>query len=74
MVEKPEPGLVKVEKEKEDSDEVEIEFVSPAIQLMEPLVLRVSKKITMAVVKKLVVDAHPDKPSPGSQKIIYKGR
>lgn len=59
----------------QDSDEyVMIEFVSPAIQMTEPLLLRINKKSTIAEVKAYIAERHPGKPLVALQKIIYKGR
>ena len=68
------PILSEVENKKEQSDEVEIEFVTPALQLTEPIKLTVSKKLLLAEVKKLITEQHPEKPPPVAMKIIYKGR
>ena len=53
------PILSEVEKKKEESEKsemVEIEFVSPALQLTEPIKLTVDKKLSLAEVKKLLTE------------------
>jgi len=72
LVSKPESS--QPSQKEQDSDEVEIEFVSPAIQMTEPLLLRINKKLTIAEVKALIAEKHPGKPLVALQKIIYKGR
>mmetsp|Transcript_37561 Transcript_37561/g.49412 ORF Transcript_37561/g.49412 Transcript_37561/m.49412 type:complete len:156 (-) Transcript_37561:1386-1853(-) len=69
------PILAESQSSKESqSDEVEIEFVSPAMQSMEPIKLTVKKTLTLLEVKALVKEQHPDKPPTDALKIIYKGR
>ena len=56
------------------SEEVEIEFVTPAMQQMDPIKLTVKKALTIREVKALVKEQHVDKPPVDAMKIIYKGR
>lgn len=41
---------------------------------MDPIKLSVDKKLSLAQVKKMLTQQHPDRPPPAAMKIIYKGR